>query len=278
MTREGRSALSVLADGSDPGRMQPLADDPPQGQVQSVLTALDLLECFAEQEELGVTDVARRLGVAKSTAHRLLSSLCSRGFVERLPDNGRYRLGLHLYELGQLAQDRLPTRHSALPVLEELRVNSGQTVHLSTADGPDVVFLERLQTLPGIPLLGERHRRMPLHSTSAGKVLAAYDDQVADARTRAGFPRLTDSTIDSQERWVAVLAEIRRLGYAYSDSENRIGLASIAAPIRGVDGTVTYSVSVAGPTAAIAPRVDALARLVVVTAARISRRLSHLPG
>lgn len=277
MTRGGPSALSLPAVAGDPDAMQPPAVEPAHGQVQSVLTALDMLECFAEQEELGVTELARRLGVAKSTAHRLLSSLCSRGFVERLPESGHYRLGLHLYELGQLAQDRLPTRHSALPVLEELRINSGQTVHLSTADGPDVVFLERLQTLHGIPLLGERHRRMPLHSTSAGKVLAAYDEQVAAARTAAGFPRLTDRTLDTPERWAAVLAETRRQGYAYSDSENRIGLASIAAPIRGVDGTVTYAVSVAGPTDVIAPRVDALARLVVVTAARISRRLSHLP-
>lgn len=258
--------------------MQPSPAESPHGQVQSVLSALDLLECFADQEELGVTELARRLGVAKSTAHRLLSSLCSRGFVERRPESGQYRLGLHLYELGQLAQDRLPTRHSALPVLEELRVNSGQTVHLSTADGPDVVFLERLQTLRGIPLLGERHRRMPLHSTSAGKILAAYDDQVAEARVRAGFPRLTDRTLDTPERWSAVLAEIRRLGYAFSDSENRVGLASIAAPIRGIDNTVTYAVSVAGPSDAITPRVDGLARLVMVTAARISRRLNRLPS
>lgn len=242
-------------------------------KVRSVLAALDLLDCFAEDEELGVTEIARRLGVAKSTAHRLLSTLCARGIAEQIPETGHYRLGLHLYELGQLARDRVPLRRTALPLLEELRIASGQTVHLAIADGPDVVFLERLQTLRGMPWLASRQRRMPLHTTSVGKVLAAYDPDLAAVRAAAGFPRLTPRTIGSAREWQDALAAIRKVGYAVSDSENQFGLATIAAAARDSSGRSRAAVSVAGPSQVIMANVDRLSRVVVLTANKLSHRL-----
>jgi len=247
------------------------APGPPQ--LQSVLAALDVLDCFATAEELGVTDVARRLGVAKSTAHRLLSALCARGLAERLPGTGHYRLGLHLWELGQLVQDRVPLRHVALPILEEVRLRTRQTTHLSIADGVDVVFVERLPSLSGIPLLGERRRRVPLHTTSAGKVLAAFNPAVARSRAEAGFPMLTDRTIGSAQGWEECLADVRRRGSAVSDSENLRGLASIAAPIIDTSGAAVAAVSIAGPTADVMGNLDRHARVVMVAAARLSRRV-----
>lgn len=249
------------------------ADDAPAApQLQSVLAALDVLDCFATAEELGVTDVARRLGVAKSTAHRLLSALCARGLAERLP-TGHYRLGLHLWELGQLVQDRVPLRHVALPLLEEVRLRTRQTTHLSIADGSDVVFVERLPSLSGIPLLGERTRRVPLHTTSAGKVLAAFNPTVAQARAEAGFPTMTDRTIGSAAQWEDCLADVRRRGSAVSDSENLQGLASVAAPIIDASGVAVAAVSIAGPASDVVGNADRHARVVMVAAARLSRRL-----
>jgi len=247
------------------------ASGPPQ--LQSVLAALDVLDCFATAEELGVTDVARRLGVAKSTAHRLLSALCARGLAERVPGTGHYRLGLHLWELGQLVQDREPLRHLALPLLEEVRLRTGQTTHLSIADGPDVVFVERLQSLSGISLLGERRRRVPLHTTSAGKAMAAFNADVSRARADAGFPALTDRTVRSAAQWEDCLAVVRRRGVAVSDSENMPGLASVAAPVIDTSGRAVAAVSVAGPTAIVIGDVDRYARVVMVASARLSRRL-----
>jgi DNA-binding IclR family transcriptional regulator len=241
--------------------------------LHSVLSALDVLECFVATEELGVTEVARRLGVAKSTAHRLLSTLCARGVVQRVPGSGHYRLGLHLWELGQLVQDRVPVRHLALPLLEELRLRTGQTAHLAIADGPDVVFVERIQALSGIALFGERQRRVPLHTTSAGKVLAAFNPETSRARLSAGFPRLTEHTIGSARLWQACLAEVSARGLAVSDSENLPGLASIAAPVIDTSGLAVAAVSVAGPSSAILDDLDRHSRVVAITAARLSRRL-----
>jgi DNA-binding IclR family transcriptional regulator len=245
-----------------------------EAKVQSVLSALDVLDCFADCEELGVTQIARRLGIAKSTAHRLLTTLCSRGITERL-ETGHYRLGLHLYELGQLAQDREPLRHAALPLLEELRMATGLTVHLAIPVGADVVFIERLQTLRGMPLLGERQRRMPSHSTSAGKVLAAFDPDVALAREKAGFPRLTPVTIANVAEWRRALDAVRRTGIAVSDSENRPGLASVAAPVRDVGGRAIAAVSVAGPSSFVLDKVDRAGRVVSLTAAKLAARIGR---
>jgi DNA-binding IclR family transcriptional regulator len=242
-------------------------------QLHSVLSALDVLECFVTSDQLGVTEVARRLGVAKSTAHRLLSTLCARGVVQRIPATGQYRLGLRLWELGQLVQDRAPVRHLALPLLEELRLRTGQTAHLAIADGADVVFVERIQALSGIALIGERQRRVPLHTTSAGKVLAAFNPEHSRARAEAGFPALTPQTITSAQAWSTCLADVLARGLAVSDSENMPGLASIAAPVIDTSGLAVAAVSVAGPSPAILGSQDRHGRVVMVTAARLSRRL-----
>lgn len=93
----------------------------PGSGLKSVGSALDVLECFALDGELGVSDISRRLGVAKSTAHRLLQTLASRGFVEQDAESGQYRLGIHVYELGALALARNGLRHAALPACASSR-------------------------------------------------------------------------------------------------------------------------------------------------------------
>ena len=134
--------------------------------LKSVGSALDVLECFALDGELGVSDIARRLGVAKSTAHRLLQTLASRGFVEQDAQTGQYRLGIHIYELGALALARNELRHVALPTLRQVAATTGLTVNFSVPDGPDIVFVERIENTDGVRLLGHfgricSHRFLP---------------------------------------------------------------------------------------------------------------------
>ena len=181
--------------------------------LKSVATALDVLECFAVDGELGVSDIARKLGVAKSTAHRLLTTLCSRGIAEQNPETGHYRLGLHLYELGQLAQSRSVLRHVALPTLTRLAETTGHTVNLAVADGPDVVFLERLEASDDVHLLGHAGRRYPSHCTSSGKAIAAYNPEAAQARRDAGFPPRVSHTVRTQSDWDRQLVEVRQRGF-----------------------------------------------------------------
>lgn len=261
------------------------ADDPawpapPEGgsTVRSVLTALDLLDCFADSEELGVTEIARRLGVARSTAHRLLTTLCARGVAERTPGSGHYRLGLHLYELGLLAQDREPLRRAALPVLEQLRAATGLSVRLSIADRVDVLRLELLAPRHDVAVLAERQRRVPLHASSAGKVLAAHDPLLARARELAGLPRLTAATLSTPAQWASALDHVRRRGFAVSDGECVAGWASVGVPVRDATGEVRAAVSVAGPSRVVLAGTDRLHRVVAPAAARIARRAAGRPA
>lgn len=238
-------------------------------------TALDLLECFTTDEELGVSEAARRLGVAKSTAHRLLTTLASRGLIEQNIATGKYRLGLRLFELGHLALSRVDLRRQSKTLLEELRETSGLTVHLAVASGVDTLFLERLPTLRGMQAMGEFRRRWPLHATSSGKAICAYDPITAEARIAAGLPRYAEETIRSEAAFRTALAQIRKRGYAASRNEVMPGLASVAAPVFDVQGMARAAISLTGTTDDLATHHDRSVRLVMVAAQRLSRIMSR---
>lgn len=259
------------SDGSHVGAVS-LAVRNRDDALKSVATTLDALDCFLDDDELGVSEVARSLGVAKSSAHRMLSTLASRGFVEHNQVSGRYRLGLHLYELGQLSISRSRLRRASLPIMEDLRQRTGRTIHLGVADGADVVHLERLESREGRDLLDELPRRFPTHGSATGKVLAAFDPVVAEARRRASFPAVTSSSVRSLEEWEATLAKVRHDGVAVNCNELRSGVMSVAAPIYDGTGRVRAALSIVGPTAAMQGGQAQLTRLVV----EATRRLGHL--
>jgi DNA-binding IclR family transcriptional regulator len=245
----------------------------PEGGLKSVLTTLDLLDCFMSSDELGVSDIARKLGVSKSSAHRMLTTLVSRAMAEQNPETGRYRLGLHIYELGVLSASRSRLRRLALPVMEDLRHRTGHTVHLSVADGADVIHLERLQSKLGIQAMGDMRRRFPVHSTSGGKAIAAFNPAVAEARRRSDFPGVTSQTVRTSADFDKMLVEVRRLGYAVNRDEALIGFTAIAAPILDADQQARAAISLAGPNAEFDPLFENYARLVTAAARSIGREL-----
>jgi DNA-binding IclR family transcriptional regulator len=246
-----------------------------EGGLKSVAAALDLLDCFVEDEELGVSEVARRLGVAKSTAHRLLTTLASRGLIEQNTTTGRYRLGLHLFELGHLALTRLDLRRESRTLLEELREVSGWTVHLAIKQGADTLFLERLPTLRGMQAMVEYRRRWPLHATSSGKAICAYDPEAATARIEAGFPSYTPNTIATERAFRAELDGVRKRGYATSREELMYGLASVAAPVLDRHGFARAALSITGSAAELGAHPDRQARLVMAASQRLAKRLQR---
>lgn len=241
------------------------------GGLKSVLAALDLLECFELDEELGVSEVARRLGVAKSTAHRLLTTLCARDLAEKNPETGMYRLGLRLYELGQLAVGRHRLRRHALPLMEELRQITGCTVHLAIPDGPDVVYVERLESLKGMPLFIDVGRRFPAHATSSGRAIAAFDPDLAQARREAGFQSSRGGKITCLREFETALEQVRRTGVALQRDEVVLGLTAVAAPIRGQDGSAHAAISLVGLTSDYDAQGGRNAHVVTVAATKLAR-------
>lgn len=245
------------------------------GELRSVANALDLLNCFAVDEELGVSEVARRLGIAKSTAHRLLQTLASRNFIEQSEETGKYRLGLHLFELGHLAVSRLRLRQASVNLLEELREITGWTVHLAVPEGVDVIYLERFATLQGLKVMSQFRRRWPMHTTASGKAIAAFNPPLAEARIAAGLIPLTAYTITDPAAFRRELAAIRARGYSVARQEVMLRLGAVAAPILDPSGTAIAAVSITGSDADLAAEPDRHARLVMIAARRISKSLGQ---
>jgi DNA-binding IclR family transcriptional regulator len=222
------------------------------GAVQSVATALDVLDCLADEPELGVSDLGRRLGISKSTAHRLVTTLCQKGFVQQVPESRCYRLGIRLHELGELVASRSPLRDHALPLLESLRSQTGETVHLAVPEGSQMFYVERLESYQGLRFSSRVGRLRPIHLTSSGKAVAAFNPVVAEAACANGFERRTPRTIRTKEQFLRCLADTRARGYAFSIEEDEPGLASVAAPVLDRTGVARAAISVAGPAARVA--------------------------
>lgn len=244
------------------------------GSLRSVSIAIAVLECFSTEPELGPTQVAAKLNVAKSTASRMLTALAAGGLLER-GRTGRYRLGLRMFEIGQLAVDRLMLRELALPLLGELREIVLETVQLAIPMGADVLFVDRMDASPtSAKFHTELYRRSPGHSSSAGKAMAAYNTGMARAIMARGFVRRTPFTIVDPDRYRQVLRQVRIDGYAASREELVLGISSVAAPVllqRGPHPIAVAAISVAGPSIRV---LGSRKALMVQAVRRSARRLS----
>jgi DNA-binding IclR family transcriptional regulator len=216
--------------------------------LRSVGIALDIIDALAEESELGVSELARRVGIAKSTAHRTCSVLAARGLLDRTSAGG-YRLGLRFVEFGGLATQRTAVRDRGLPLLVELRNTLGETVQIGVPAGADVVYVERVEGRRALRY-ATNARRSPIHRSSAGKALAAFNPAMVDARLRAGLSPSTGYTIVVPELLLEELELVRARGYARSVDETEIGMSSLAVPVHvPLDGPVVAAISMIGPTA-----------------------------
>ncbi|OLT16191.1 IclR family transcriptional regulator [Pseudonocardia sp. CNS-139] len=245
-----------------------------RGRTGSVtLRALRLLEGFsAEEPELTLTELAHRSGLPVTTVYRLATALLSWGALERLPD-GRFRIGLRLWEVASLAPRGLGLRRLALPVLQDLSHVTRENVQLGVRDGDEVVFLERIAGRAAVPVLTRVGGRFPLTATGLGLALLAYAplevaEQVASASLRRFTPyTLTDPTLIAEE-----LAATRRRGFAVSDRQISEETLSVAAPIFGPTEVVVAAVSLVVRADGATPW--ALGQLVQTSARAIGRSLA----
>jgi IclR family transcriptional regulator, KDG regulon repressor len=248
-----------------------------QAGLRSVSIAVSVLDCFAASCELGATQVARELGVAKSTACRTLAALAAGGLLERA-GGGRYRLSLRIFELGVLAAERMPVRDLARPALMDLQEQLREMVQLGVPVAGHVVYIDRYgnSTRLGHQLSGEVMRRVPGYSSSSGRALAAFDERIM--RDTLAVPRRkhTPFTITDTERLDRVLRTTRAAGWVATREEFQPGYSSVAAPVlvRAADrARPTAAISVVGPTSHILGlRKD----FIVASVCRAARRVSSL--
>jgi DNA-binding IclR family transcriptional regulator len=231
----------------------PVSSGSPAGPspLRSVAIAFSILDCFLASPELGPTAVARQVGIAKSTASRMLAVMAERGVLERL-DGGRYQLGLRLFDYGQLAVTRLRIFEVSVPILAGLRDRVRDLVQLGIPVGAEILFLDRYEAEGLDPRFhGQIWRRVPAHSSSSGRAIAAFNPDVERAIFDAGLSRYTRYTVVDPQRLTRVLSEVRRRGFASTDEERVEGISSVAVPVRVTTehgSRAVAAVSVAGPS------------------------------
>jgi IclR family transcriptional regulator, KDG regulon repressor len=251
-----------------------------KARLSSVANAIRVVKAFSDDEfELGISRLAARLGLAKSTVHRLASTLIDAGVLEQNPETGKYRLGLLVFELGSLVRRKIDVYHEARPWLFTLRDQTGETVHLAVLGRQGLVYINYIESQKAIRMSTGLGQRKPLHCTAEGKALLAFQPaEIIERTIAAGLERLTPKTITDPGALRDELAVIRARGYAIDDEESEPGMRCISAPVRDDSGHVTAAVGIAGPVQRLTKKMLlSHAPALLNAVASISQRLGDRP-
>jgi DNA-binding IclR family transcriptional regulator len=230
-----------------------------------------LLGAFGPGEEfLGVSELARRTGMPKSSAHRLIGHLVRQGLLER--EAGAVRLGIRLFEIGQLAIRRRGLVDAARPYLADLREATRNTVHLAVLEGTEVVYLDIVGG-PDAPTLPSRiGGRFPAHATAVGKAILAHSPgSVLETVISAGLPRIGPRTLTAPGLLRRQLTKVCEEGIAYEREESGTGVICVASPVLDRSGRARAAVSISGWSNRV--RAERVAPAVRTTALTLSRTL-----
>ncbi len=258
-------------DRDEPGRA-------PDAPISSVGNALKLLEMFEGNRHVRVAEVGRQLGVARSTAHRLLQVLHTHGFVEQQSDSRAYSAGPALIRMAVSVVGSLDLRTVARPVMTDLVEELGETVHLSVLRGADIFFVESIETSKALRVGGRAGASRPAHATAAGRVLLAELslEDLLRVLPDAELAGLTPRTLTSRSELVALLQVVQKQGYATSFGESEEEVSSVAVPVHDSRGHVAAALAVAAPPSRLQEEQAATVAATLTAGAR--RISSSLPG
>src|ERR1700693_3118688 len=249
----------------------------PVGQVQSLTRGLSILEALAETEGgLTLTDVAQRVQLPPSTAHRLLSTLQRMGYVYQAGDLGLWYVGLQAFTVGStfLAnRDFVAQSHAYMRRLME---QAGETANLAILDGTEAVFIAQVQCHEMMRTLVKLGSRVPLHASGVGKaIFAALPDEQIDAILKViGLPRITENTIVAPETMWAALRVIRQRGYSFDDEEHARSTRCVGAAVYDEHAEPLGAISLAGPSSRLSDeRIRQLGPIVAHTAEELTQKL-----
>ena len=250
-----------------------------KARLSSVANSIRLLTSFSgEEDELGITTLAMRLRLAKSTVHRLATTLTSAGFLEQNAETGKYRLGVALFELGALVRRRMDVANEARPKLRELLEKTGETVQLGIVDQFSVLYVYEMESRHAIRMAAAVGGRAPLHCTAVGKVLLAFQPaEYVKQVVERGLTANTTRTLTRREAVLEMLDEVRQREYSIDDEESETGLRAIAAPVRNHSGAVIAALGVAAPVQRMSKKtMHTCVPSVIDTANAVSARLGYL--
>ena len=253
-------------------------DEKPAATVQSVDRALLVLEILARLGQAGVTEIAARLDVHKSTASRLVAVLESRGYVEQVSGRGKYRLGFAIARLARASSGHLDLAKLSQDVCDGLAADLGETTNLAILDDDRIVNIVEAIGPAEITLRTWVGQSCPAHATSSGKVLlAGLDAADVRARLRQHPDSFTPNTVVTIADLLRELATVRERGWASVAEELEVGLNAVAAPVYDASSQVVAALSVSGPSYRLGTdRFEEFAKQTIGAADAISRRLGWI--
>ena len=217
--------------------------------VRAVDRALDVLLCFtAQSPALNMTQISERIGIHKSTVHRLLATLERRNFVRRESETGIYRLGYRLLQMSYLSQENIGIRQIALPYMRMLNEKYRETVDLAILDHDEVLFLDVIQSPQRVKLASSMGQRLPAFSTASGKALLAWiPEEEALAVLHSTNISFRPNIVPTSEAFLEDMRSTRKRGYAIDCEGLETGIHAVGVPLFRSDGTPLASLAIAGP-------------------------------
>ena len=247
-----------------------------QSPVKAIEKAVHILNCFSESEyELNLSQITQMTGLPKTTIFRILTTLEKGRLITQNKENKKYRLGFKVFELGSLVLRKMELRKIAIPLMEQLSEESGETVHLGIFEQNEVISIEKTDSpfsLRSNVIIG---KRAPAYCTAVGKALLAFQSQEQiNLFLRSAREKFTANTITDVDKLRQELKKVRQEGFAVDNMEHEEGVRCVGAPIRNRDNKVVVSISISGPSVRVTKEaIPILALMVRKTAEAISKRL-----
>jgi DNA-binding IclR family transcriptional regulator len=247
------------------------------GQLQTLHRALDLLEAMAGAE-CSLAGLSETLGLARTTTHRLLATLTTRGYVQQDAQTGRYRIGIRTFEIGSVFLSQNQIKDLAHPILRELNQQFNETITLAILSGDEAVYVDVVESSQTLRTFARVGARVPLHSTGVGKALLmgfSPSELARYAKVRP-FQPYTQHTVTSVDVLVNEIHRAREVGYVLDREEHYMGVRCGAAPVWNHTGAVVAALSISGPTYRIVDKFWITTAQAVAAAAReLSRCMGY---
>lgn len=217
--------------------------------IQSVSHALDVLEQFAgSQEELGVTELSKRLKLHKNNVFRILATLEARGYIEQNKVTENYRLGVRCATLGQRYLGQVGLLKPARPILQQLAGSVGETAMIGVVRSGMAVVLDAADPGQTVRVVAQIGEPVPLHCTAIGKVALAFGEATLKEALPEPLARCTEKTIVDKERLITELDRVAEQGWALEAGEHVLDVTSVATPVRDYTGSLVAALALSGPT------------------------------
>lgn len=224
--------------------MQPLSDS-----LQSVERALRVVEVLVhEARPMSVREISEQIGINRTTAHRLVATLCASGWAERAPD-GRFQLSVKFLAIGHVVNEQRHFLDEIRPELMRLSQLTRETVHAGVLDGYEIMHVDKIESLERVGVSSRIGTRGAVHSTSLGMAIMAAEDDAGVERYIAGATQLTEPLLlDDPDAFRRRIEDARARGYSLDDEDDSIGVRCIGVAVRGPDANPLFAISVTGPS------------------------------